>query len=79
MLCTLFERFMNKLSTDFPTPQITVALPDNGRGDLSNDPSHHFAGAGKQINLGKRATQTIEDYHPSHFAGYLIAQMELPR
>jgi len=39
-----------------------------------NDPSHHFAGAGKQINLGKGAVQTIEDYHLSRFACYLIAQ-----
>ncbi|MBF8263694.1 MAG: DNA-damage-inducible protein [Parachlamydiales bacterium] len=39
-----------------------------------NDPSHHFADAGKQINLGKGATQTIEDYHLSRFACYLIAQ-----
>lgn len=26
-----------------------------------NDPIHHFAGAGKQINFGKGATQTVED------------------
>jgi DNA-damage-inducible protein D len=39
-----------------------------------NDPSHHFAGAGKQINLGKGATQTVEDYHLSRFSCYLIAQ-----
>jgi DNA-damage-inducible protein D len=39
-----------------------------------NDPTHHFAGAGKQILLGKGATQTIEDYHLSRFACYLIAQ-----
>ncbi len=39
-----------------------------------NDPSHHFAGAGKVINLGKGAIQTIEDYHLSRFACYLIAQ-----
>lgn len=37
-----------------------------------NDPNHHFAGAGKQINLGKGAIQTIEDYHLSRFACYLI-------
>jgi len=30
-----------------------------------NDPNHHFAGTGKQINLGKGATQVIEDYHLS--------------
>ena len=39
-----------------------------------NDPSHHFAGAGKQINFGKGATQTVEDYQLSRFACYLIAQ-----
>ncbi len=44
-----------------------------------NDPSHHFAGAGKQINLGKGAVQTIEDYHLSRFACYLIAQNGDPR
>lgn len=44
-----------------------------------NDPSHHFAGAGKQINLGKGAIQTIEDYHLSRFACYLIAQNGDPR
>ena len=44
-----------------------------------NDPSHHFAGAGKQINLGKGAIQTIDDYHISRFACYLIAQNGDPR
>ncbi|HSX11927.1 MAG TPA: DNA damage-inducible protein D [Rhabdochlamydiaceae bacterium] len=44
-----------------------------------NDPSHHFAGAGKQINLGKGATQIVEDYHLSRFACYLIAQNGDPR
>jgi DNA-damage-inducible protein D len=44
-----------------------------------NDPSHHFAGAGKQINFGKGATQTIEDYQLSRFACYLIAQNGDPR
>jgi DNA-damage-inducible protein D len=44
-----------------------------------NDPSHHFAGAGKQINLGKGAIQTVEDYHLSRFACYLIAQNGDPR
>lgn len=44
-----------------------------------NDPSHHFAGAGKQINFGKGATQTVEDYHLSRFACYLIAQNGDPR
>ena len=44
-----------------------------------NDPRHHFAGAGKQIHLGKGATQMLEDYHLSRFACYLIAQNGDPR
>lgn len=44
-----------------------------------NDPKHHFAGAGKQINFGKSATQVVEDYHLSRFACYLIAQNGDPR
>lgn len=39
-----------------------------------NEPSHHFAGAGKPIEGGKGAVQTVNDYHPSRFACYLIAQ-----
>lgn len=39
-----------------------------------NDPKHHFAGAGKQIQFGKGATQMVDDYHLSRFACYLIAQ-----
>ena len=39
-----------------------------------NDPAHHFAGARKQIQFGKGATQMVEDYHLSRFACYLIAQ-----
>jgi DNA-damage-inducible protein D len=44
-----------------------------------NDPKHHFVGAGKQIKFGKSATQTIEDYHLSRLACYLIAQNGDPR
>jgi DNA-damage-inducible protein D len=44
-----------------------------------NDPDHRFAGAGKQINFGKGATQAVEDYHLSRFACYLIAQNGDPR
>lgn len=44
-----------------------------------NDPDHHFAGAGKQIEFGKGATQMVEDYHLSRFACYLIAQNGDPR
>ncbi len=39
-----------------------------------NKPDHHFAGARKQIEFGKGATQMVEDYHLSRFACYLIAQ-----
>src|SRR5262249_14133429 len=44
-----------------------------------NDPAHHFAGARKQIEFGKGATQMVEDYHLSRFACYLIAQNGDPR
>jgi DNA-damage-inducible protein D len=44
-----------------------------------NDPNHHFAGAGKQIEFGKGAMQMVEDYHLSRFACYLIAQNGDPR
>ncbi len=44
-----------------------------------NNPDHHFTGSGKQIEFGKGATQTIEDYHLSRFACYLIAQNGDPR
>ena len=39
-----------------------------------NDPRHHFTGAGKQIQFGNGARQTVEDYHLSRFSCYLIAQ-----
>jgi DNA-damage-inducible protein D len=39
-----------------------------------NNPDHHFTGSGKQIEFGKGALQTIEDYNLSRFACYLIAQ-----
>lgn len=44
-----------------------------------NDPNHHFASAGKQIEFGKGAMQMVEDYHLSRFACYLIAQNGDPR
>lgn len=44
-----------------------------------NDPKHHFTGAGKQMQFGKGAVQTIEDFHLSRFACYLIAQNGDPR
>lgn len=44
-----------------------------------NEPSYHFAGAGKPITGGKGAVQMVEDYHLSRFACYLIAQNGDPR
>lgn len=44
-----------------------------------NDPKHHFTGAGKLIQVGKGATQVVDDYHLSRFACYLIAQNGDPR
>lgn len=44
-----------------------------------NDPSHHFAGAGKPITGGKGAVQIVTDYQLSRFACYLIAQNGDPR
>ncbi len=44
-----------------------------------NDPSHHFAGAGKPITGGKGAVQIVADFHLSRFACYLIAQNGDPR
>ncbi|MFH1962456.1 MAG: DNA damage-inducible protein D [bacterium] len=44
-----------------------------------NEALHHFAGAGKPIKGGKGAVQTVNDYHLSRFACYLIAQNGDPR
>jgi len=44
-----------------------------------NEPSYHFAGAGKPIEGGKGAVQMVNDYHLSRFACYLIAQNGDPR
>jgi DNA-damage-inducible protein D len=44
-----------------------------------NEPSYHFAGAGKPIEGGKGAVQLANDYHLSRFACYLIAQNGDPR
>jgi len=44
-----------------------------------NDPSYHFAGAGKMIVLGKGGEREVNDYHLSRFACYLIAQNGDPR
>lgn len=47
--------------------------------ESGNPSSHHFAGAGKPIVGGKGAVQTVDDYHLSRFACYLIAQNGDPR
>lgn len=44
-----------------------------------NNPDHHFAGAGKMIELGKGGERELTDYHLSRFACYLIAQNGDPR
>jgi DNA-damage-inducible protein D len=48
--------------------------------DESGNKSHyHFASVGKPIIGGKGVVQTVEDYHLSRFACYLIAQNGDPR
>jgi len=37
-----------------------------------NEPSYHFAGAGKPIEGGKGAVQLVNDYHLSRFASKRI-------
>lgn len=44
-----------------------------------NDCDHHFAGAGKMIEIGKGGIRDVPDYHLSRFACYLIAQNGDPR
>lgn len=44
-----------------------------------NNAGHHFAGAGKMIQVGKGGQRQVEDYHLSRFACYLIAQNGDPR
>ncbi len=44
-----------------------------------NTPAHHFAGAGKMVELGSGSQRELEDYHLSRFACYLIAQNGDPR
>ena len=39
-----------------------------------NNPEHHFAGAGKMIEIGKGGERDVVDYHLSRFACYLIAK-----
>lgn len=44
-----------------------------------NEPTYHFAGAGKMIDIGKGGVRDVPDYHLSRFACYLIAQNGDPR
>lgn len=44
-----------------------------------NNPSNHFAGAGKMVDLGSGSQRDVPDYHLSRFACYLIAQNGDPR
>ncbi|MFM9969467.1 MAG: DNA damage-inducible protein D [Burkholderiales bacterium] len=44
-----------------------------------NNPAHHFAGAGKMVDLGSGSMREVDDYHLSRFACYLIAQNGDPR
>ena len=44
-----------------------------------NDPSHHFAGAGKMVGLGSGSERKVRNFHLSRFACYLIAQNGDPR
>jgi len=44
-----------------------------------NEPSHHFAGAGKMVGIGSEASREVPDYQLSRFACYLIAQNGDPR
>lgn len=47
--------------------------------ESGNPPDHHFAGAGKMIDLAKGAQRDVDDFHLSRFACYLIAQNGEPR
>jgi DNA-damage-inducible protein D len=44
-----------------------------------NKTSHHFAGAGKMVEIGSGSGRQVDDYHLSRFACYLIAQNGDPR
>jgi DNA-damage-inducible protein D len=44
-----------------------------------NRPDHHFAGAGKMVDIGSGSQREVDDYHLSRFACYLIAQNGDPR
>ena len=44
-----------------------------------NPTDHHFAGAGKMVDLGSGSVRSLQDFHLSRFACYLIAQNGDPR
>lgn len=44
-----------------------------------NLPDNHFANVGKMVGLGSGSTRSVDDYHLSRFACYLIAQNGDPR
>jgi DNA-damage-inducible protein D len=44
-----------------------------------NVPGNHFAGVGKMVDIGSGSSRTVDDYHLSRFACYLIAQNGDPR
>lgn len=44
-----------------------------------NISGNHFAGAGKMVDIGSGSVRSVEDYHLSRFACYLIAQNGDPR
>ncbi len=48
-------------------------------GQSGNKPEYHFAGAGKMVELGSGSIRTVDDFHLSRFACYLIAQNGDPR
>ena len=48
--------------------------------EQSGNPSgHHIAGAGKMVEIGSGSARSLEDFHLSRFACYLIAQNGDPR
>jgi DNA-damage-inducible protein D len=48
-------------------------------GQSGNNPEHHFAGAGKMVELGSGSVRNVDDFNLSRFACYLIAQNGDPR
>lgn len=47
--------------------------------ESGNEPSNHFADAGKMVGLGSGSKRDVDDYHLSRFACYLIAQNGNPQ